>query len=192
VACLRPEAYNGERLDPDSPIVIITVNRPDRDRQTLLSLGIYSARCFLWAILNIEGWPIVSLSSLETLHVLFFTDSAKEAIPIFRAHPVLWRSLRYQSFAALPYLGETSKGKRETELARLRRVAISVRGSLCARAFPNLLGTRVADSVETEGNWEFCALNAPRGLPRYQVPLFPLSVAPELLRIKRCYRVPRD
>lgn len=60
----------------------------------------------------------------------------------------------------------------------------SPHGSLCVRAFPNLLGIRVTDSMETEGNCEFCALNAPQGLPRYQVLLFPLWTASELLRIK--------
>ena len=85
----------------------------------------------------------------------------------------LWQPLPYQLFATRPYHSTAATARRD-----------SPRRSLCVRAFPNLLGIRITDSIETEGNCEFCALNAPQGLPRYQVLLFPLWTASELLRIK--------
>lgn len=125
------------------------------------------------------------------------------AIPIFgarwrsgvwRRDPALWDNPCLINYSQLLYL-IVQRREGGGEQMRLRRVvAISARGSLCApraaRAFPNLLGTRVTDSTETEGNCTSFArwmrLGTCRGI---RCLLFPLCDASELLRIKRCYTV---
>lgn len=161
-----------------------------------LSIGIYPVMPSVRADFNVEEWIIflpggITISAMTLNRPSLRCEQQRKCesnirgdVQCTRRDLALWQPLPYQLFATRPYRPTDGRG---SDASRFHRA-----GHFVYAHFRTCLAFPLQIAWKQRGNCEFCALNAPRGLPRYQVLLFPLWTASQLLRIKGRTGVPRD